>query len=319
MKVAVLDDYQGAALRSADWSEVASRAEVTVYSDHLADEGELAERLQDHEVVVLMRERTPFPRSLFERLPKLRLLVTTGARNAVVDERAATDAGVTLCGTAGLAYPTAELTWGLILALVRRIPTEDRAMRGGLWQTQLGEGLQGKTLGVIGLGRLGRQVATVGRAFGMSVLGWSENLTRERTEAAGVELASGKAELLEQADVVTIHLVLSERTQGLIGVTELGQMRKSAYLVNTSRGPIVDELALLEALRARSIAGAGIDVFETEPVPAGHPFLELDNVVLTPHVGYVTKETYEVFYGDVVEDIVAFLEGSPVRVIGATS
>ena len=319
MKIAVLDDYQGAALGSADWGAVTERAEVTVYSDHVADEGELAERLQDYEVVVLMRERTPFPRSLFERLPKLRLLVTTGARNAVVDERAAADAGVTLCGTAGLPYPTAELTWGLILALVRRIPTEDREMRGGRWQTQLGEGLQGKTLGVIGLGRLGSQVATVGRAFGMSVVAWSENLTRERTDEVGVELAGGKAELLGRSDVVTIHLVLSERSRGLIGAAELGQMRESAYLVNTSRGPIVDEGALVEALRSGAIAGAGLDVFEPEPVPTDHPLLALDNVVLTPHVGYVTKETYEVFYGDAVEDIVAFLDGSPVRVIGSTS
>jgi len=287
-----------------------------VFSDHLADEGELVERLQDFEVVVLMRERTPFPRLLFERLPKLRLLVTTGAQNASVDAGAALEAGVVFCGTAGLPYPTAELTWGLILALVRRIPTEDREMRRGNWQTEMGEGLQGKRLGVIGLGRLGKQVASVGRAFGMSVMAWSENLTRDRTEAVGVELASNKAELLERADVVTIHLVLSERTRGLIGASELRLMRETSYLVNTSRGSIVDEVALVEALRSGSIAGAGIDVFEAEPVPAGHPLLELDNVVLTPHVGYVTKEAYEVFYGDVVEDIVAFFDGSPVRVIG---
>lgn len=316
MRVAVLDDYQGVALGSADWERVTSRAEVVVFSDHLADEGELVERLQDFEVVVLMRERTPFPRLLFERLPKLRLLVTTGAQNASVDAGAALEAGVVFCGTAGLPYPTAELTWGLILALVRRIPTEDREMRRGNWQTEMGEGLQGKRLGVIGLGRLGKQVASVGRAFGMSVMAWSENLTRDRTEAVGVELASNKAELLERADVVTIHLVLSERTRGLIGASELRLMRETSYLVNTSRGSIVDEVALVEALRSGSIAGAGIDVFEAEPVPAGHPLLELDNVVLTPHVGYVTKEAYEVFYGDVVEDIVAFFDGSPVRVIG---
>ncbi|MBT5773636.1 MAG: D-2-hydroxyacid dehydrogenase family protein [Dehalococcoidia bacterium] len=316
MRVAVLDDYQGVALGSADWAAVTARAEVVVFSDHVADEGELAERLQDFEVVVLMRERTPFPRSLFERLPKLRLLVTTGARNASVDAAAASDAGVVFCGTAGLPYPTAELTWGLILALVRRIAAEDAAVRRGEWQTTLGEGLQGKTLGVIGLGRLGSQVASVGRAFGMSVVAWSENLTRERTDEVGVELARSKAELLERADVVTIHLVLSERTRGLVGAAELGLMRESAYLVNTSRGPIVDEGGLVEALRSGSIAGAGLDVFDTEPLPAGHPLLSLDNVVLTPHVGYVTKETYEVFYGEAVEGIVAFLDGAPVRVIG---
>lgn len=316
MQVAVLDDYQGVALGSADWVPVTERAEVVVFSDHLADEAALAERLQDFDVVVLMRERTPFPRSLFKRLPKLRLLVTTGARNASVDAQAAADAGVTYCGTGGLGYPTAELTWGLILALVRRIAAEDAAVRSGRWQTTVGEGLQGKTLGVIGLGRLGSQVASVGLAFGMSVVAWSENLTRERTDEVGVELASSKAELLERSEVVTIHLVLSDRTRGLIGAAELGQMRESAYLVNTSRGPIVDEGALVEALRSGAIAGAGIDVFETEPLPAGHPLLSLENVVLTPHVGYVTRETYEVFYGEAVEDIVAFLDGSPVRVIG---
>jgi phosphoglycerate dehydrogenase-like enzyme len=316
MRVGVLDDYQGVALTSADWSPVTSRAEVVVFSDHLADERALAERLQDFEVVVLMRERTPFPRSLFERLPKLRLLVTTGARNASVDSQAAADAGVVFCGTAGLPYPTAELTWGLILALVRRISTEDAAVRRGEWQTTVGEGLQGKMLGVIGLGRLGSQVASVGQAFGMSVVAWSENLTRERTGELRVELASSKAELLERADVVTIHLVLSGRTRGLIGAAELGRMRESAYLVNTSRGPIVDEGALVEALRSGSIAGAGLDVFDMEPLPAGHPLLALPNVVLTPHVGYVTRETYEVFYREAVEDIVAFLDGSPARVIG---
>ena len=315
MKIAVLDDYQGVALELVDWSRVTSRAEVGAYSDHLADEEALAERLHDYDVVVLMRERTAFPKSLLERLPNLRLLVTTGMRNAAVDVRAAAEAGVTVCGTAGLDYPTAELTWGLILALVRRIPTEDRAMRGGDWQTQIGEGLQHKTLGVIGLGRLGSQVASVGKAFGMSVVAWSQNLTHERTESLGVELVESKEELLERADVATIHLVLSDRTRGMIGAAELAHMRGTAYLVNTSRGPIVDEPALVEALRSRSIAGAGLDVFDQEPLPPGHPLLALDNVVLTPHVGYVTRETYELFYGDAVEDILAFLDGSPLREI----
>lgn len=319
MKIAVLDDYQGVALESADWSAVMSRAEVVAYSDHLLDEEALAGRLRDSEVVVLMRERTAFPKSLFERLPNLRLLVTTGMRNAAVDVRAAAEAGVTVCGTAGLSYPTAELTWGLILSLVRRIPTEDRAMRNGHWQTQIGEGLQGKTLGVIGLGRLGTQVASVGKAFGMSVVAWSQNLTRERTESLGVELAGSKEGLLQRADVVSIHLVLSERTRGMIGAAELSRMPGTSYLINTSRGPIVDEPALVEALRSRSIAGAGLDVFDQEPLSADHPLLGLDNVVLTPHVGYVTKETYEVFYGNVVEDILAFLDDSPLRIIGPAS
>ena len=316
MNVAILDDYQGVALLSADWSEVERRATITVFNDH-ADEDLVAARLQDFEVVVLMRERTAFPRSLFERLPQLRLLVTTGMGNAAIDLEAARDAGVTVCGTGGLGYPTAELTWGLILALVRRIPAEHAAIHEGRWQTTLGEGLHGKTLGVLGLGRLGSRVATVGRAFGMEVLAWSQHLTRERTDEAGAELAPSKEDLLERADVVTIHLVLSERTRGLVGAAELARMRASAYLVNTSRGPIVDEPALFEALRTRLIAGAGLDVFDEEPLPAAHPLLELDNVVLTPHLGYVTKETYEIFYREAAEDIVAFLEGAPVRVLTA--
>ena len=315
MKVAILDDYQAVAYHSADWSAVQARAELRAYHEHIADEALLVQQLRDFEVLVLMRERTPFPRSLFERLPNLRLLVTTGMGNAAVDLAAARDAGVTVCGTRGLNYPTAELAWGLILALVRRIPAEDRAVREGRWQTTLGEGLQGKTLGVIGLGRLGSQVASIGKAFGMEVVAWSQNLTSERTYALGVSLAASKDDLLQRSDVVSVHLVLSGRTRGLIGAEDLGRMRSTAYLVNTSRGPIVDEAALVEALRSRLIAGAGLDVFDQEPLPPDHPLLALENVVLTPHLGYVTKETYEVFYGDAVEDIVAFLDGSPVRVI----
>ena len=315
MRVAILDDYQGVALQSADWAALQARADVAVFADHLAEEPAVAARLRDFEVVVLMRERTPFPRSLFERLPHLRLLVTTGMGNAAVDVAAARDAGVTVCGTRGLNYPTAELAWGLILALVRRIPTEDRAVREGRWQTTLGDGLQGKTLGVIGLGRLGSQVANIGKAFGMEVVAWSQNLIRERTDELDVELAQSKDDLLRRSDVVSIHLVLSDRTRGLIGAEDLGRMRSTAYLVNTSRGPIVEEAALVEALRSRQITGAGLDVFDQEPLPPGHPLLGLDNVVLTPHLGYVTKETYEVFYGDAVEDIIAFLDGSPIRVI----
>ena len=317
MRVAILDDYQRVALQSADWSAVEARAEVTAYADHIADEVALAERLRDTEIVVAMRERTPFPRSLFERLPGLRLLVTTGMGNAAFDMAAARDHGVTVCGTGGLGYPTAELTWGLILASARRIPAEHAAIRDGRWQTTLGEGLNGKTLGVIGLGRLGGQVATVGNALGMNVLAWSQNLTRERTNALAVTLAGSLDELLARSDVVTIHLVLSARTRGLLGAAELARMRPTAYLVNTSRGPIVDEAALVAALRSRAIAGAALDVFDVEPLPPGHPLVALDNVVLTPHVGYVTKETYEVFYGDAVADVLAFLDGAPVRVIAA--
>ncbi len=315
-RLAILDDYQGVALASADWRRVRDRCDVVVHRDHLDDEGAVAERLRDAEIVVAMRERTPFPRSLFARLPALRLLVTTGMGNAAIDLVAAREHGVTVCGTGGLPYPTAELTWGLILALARRIPAEHAAIHDGRWQTALGDGLHGKTLGVLGLGRLGGQVATVGRAFGMEVVAWSQHLARDRTDALGVTLAASKEALLEQADVVTIHLVLSDRTRGLIGAPELVRMRDTAYLVNTSRGPIVDEGALVDALRERRIAGAALDVFEREPLPAGHPLLALDNVVLTPHIGYVTKETYAVFFGEAVEDVLAFLDGAPVRVLG---
>ncbi|MCZ6545359.1 MAG: D-2-hydroxyacid dehydrogenase family protein [Chloroflexi bacterium] len=317
MRVAILDDYQGVAQQFGDWDAVGALAEIATFADHLADEPALAERLHDAEIVVAMRERTPFPRTLIERLPNLQLLVTTGMRNAAIDLNAAREAGVTVCGTGGLGSPTAELTWGLILALLRRIPAEHAAVRAGQWQTGLGEGVQGKTLGVLGLGRLGGQVATIGRAFEMSVLAWSQNLTRARTDEIGVTLAASKEELLERSDIVTVHLVLSDRTRGLIGGDELDRMPSTAYLVNTSRGPIVEEPALVEALRTRSIAGAALDVFDQEPLPPEHPLLRLDNVVLTPHIGYVTRETYAIFLVEVVEDILAFLGDRPVRVLNA--
>lgn len=317
MRVAILDDYQSVALGSADWSDVRVRADVTAYADHLTDEAALAQRLRDAAIVVVMRERTPFPRTLFERLPNLRLLVTTGASNRAIDTDAARDHGVTVCGTRGVGFPTAELTWGLILALARHIPEEDRAIRDGRWQVTLGEGLCGKTLGVVGLGRIGGQVAAIGRAFGMSVTAWSHNLAHSRAEERGVALAASLEELLERSDVVTVHLVLSPRTRGLIGAAELSRMRRTAFLVNTSRGPIVDEAALVEALRRKTIAGAGLDVFDQEPLPEGHPLTGLDNVVLTPHIGYVVKESYDIYYRDAVEDILSFLDGTPVRVIAA--
>lgn len=313
MRIAILDDYQSAALSCADWASLVD-CEVVAFSDHLDDEAAVAARLADFEAVVLMRERTPFRRSLIERLPKLRLIVTTGARNASIDVAAASERGIVVCGTRGLNYPTAELAWGLILALVRRIPHEDMAVRHGAWQTTLGVGLNGKTLGVIGLGNLGSQVAAVGRAFGMEVIAWSQNLTAERAEAAGARLVT-KDELLATSDVVSIHLVLSDRTRGLLGAAELARMKATAYLVNTSRGPIVDEAALVQALSSGAIAGAGLDVFDVEPLPPGHPLLGLHNVVLMPHLGYVTREGYEVFYGDALDDVRAFLAGVPVRVI----
>jgi len=313
-RVALLDDYQDVALSMADWKSLPAGTEVVVFKDHLAAEDAVARRLADFDIVMALRERTPFPRTLLERLPKLKLLITAGMRNASIDMKAAAERGVTVCGTAGLPYPTAELAWGLILSLMRRIPAEDRATREGRWQTSLGLGLNGKTLGVLGLGTLGSRAAKVGLAFEMDVLAWSQNLTAERAKEIGVTLVP-KDELLARADIVSIHLVLGERTRGLIGARELGLMKRSAYLINTSRGPIVDEAALIRALGDGTIAGAGLDVFDEEPLPLDHAFRRLPNIVITPHLGYVTSETYRIFYGHAVEDIKAYLDGKPVRVL----
>ena len=312
--VALLDDYQGVALSMADWKSLPTGTEVVVFKDHLADEKALAARLADFDIIMAMRERTPFPRSLFERLPKLKLLITAGMRNASIDMKAAAERGVLVCGTAGLPYPTAELAWGLILSLARRIPAEDRATREGRWQTSVGLGLNGKTLGVLGLGTLGSRAARVGRAFEMDVLAWSQNLTAERAQEMGATLVP-KDELLARSDFVSIHLVLGERSRGLVGAREFGLMKRSAYLVNTSRGPIVDEAALIRALQDGTIAGAGLDVFDEEPLPLEHPFRRLPNVAITPHLGYVTEETYRIFYGHALEDIKAYLGGTPLRVL----
>ena len=314
VRVAVLDDYQGVALKMADWSVLPSDTQVQVFGDHLSDLEAVAERLTDFGIIVAMRERTPFPRSLLKRLPNLKLLVTTGMRNASIDLKAASDLGISVCGTEGLSYPTSELTWGLILALLRHIPKEDTATRAGYWQVSVGMGLRGRVLGVFGLGNLGSQVATVGLAFGMSVVAWSQNLTTEQAKQFGATLV-GKDELLSSSDIVTIHLVLSDRTRGLIGARELGLMRPSAYLVNTSRGPIVDEKALVEALQKGTIAGAGLDVFDEEPLPLDHPLRRLENTVITPHMGYVTTETYQVYFEHAVEDILGFLRSKPTRIL----
>jgi phosphoglycerate dehydrogenase-like enzyme len=314
-RVAVLDDYQGVALEMADWSVLPQDCQVQVFRDHLTDLEALAKRLQDFEIVNCMRERTPFGRDLLERLPNLRLLVTTGMRNAAIDLQAATDLGVWVCGTAGGPdAPPAELTWGLILALVRHIPREDAAIRAGHWGVTVGMSLENQVLGVLGLGRLGSKVARVGVAFEMSVIAWSQNLTAERAAQYGATLVS-KDELFARSDILTIHVQLSARTRGLVGARELGLMKPSAYLVNTARGPIVDEVALVRALQARTIAGAGLDVFDQEPLPPGHPFLSLDNTLLVPHIGYVTKAQYQVRYRDAVDDIAAYLKGTPLRVL----
>ncbi len=314
VRVAVLDDYQDVARKITDWSVLPADVEVAVFRDHLTDQTAVAERLKDFDIVMAMRERTPFPRTLLEQLSRLQLLTTTGMRNAAIDMQAASDCKVLVCGTGGILYPTAELTWGLILSLLRHIPDEDQATRAGSWQVSMGQGLNGKTLGLMGLGRLGSEVARVGNAFQMDVIAWSQNLTVERAAERGATLVS-KDELLARADILSIHLVLSARSRGLIGHQELNRMKPTAYLINTSRGPIVDEAALIAALRTETIAGAGLDVFDEEPLPLDHPLRRAANTVITPHIGYVTQETYQVFFDETVENIQAFLQGAPVRVL----
>jgi phosphoglycerate dehydrogenase-like enzyme len=315
MKLAILDDYQGVALTMADFSPL-REVEITVFERHLGSLDAVAAALAEFEIVCAMRERTPFPRALFERLPQLRLLVTTGARNAAIDLAAAAAHGVTVCGTDSLGRPAAEHTWALILAAARHLPAEDARMRAGGWQHTIGQTLAGRTLGVIGLGRLGAIVAGIGRAFEMEVLAWSRNLTAERAAEVGATLVD-KTELLERADFVTLHLQLSERTRGLIGAAELAAMKRTAWLINTSRGPIVDEAALIDALERRAIAGAALDVYDQEPLPEGHPLRRLDNSVLSPHLGYVTAETYRVFYAGTVAAVRAWLDGTPIKVLTA--
>jgi len=313
-RIAILDDYHNVSLKLADWESLPGSPEITVFTDYVGNEDRVAERLAGFDIVAIMRERTPFPASLIRRLPDLRLLVTTGARNASIDLEAAATAGVAVCGTGGSAASTAELAWGLILALTRYIPTEHTSMKTGGWQTRLGRGLGDQTLGIVGLGRLGSQVATVGKAFGMDMIAWSQNMTDAQAEAAGARRVD-KAELFETADIITIHLVLSERSRGLVGTAEFAAMKPTACLINTSRGPIVDEAALVDALSSGRIAGAGLDVFDIEPLPADHALRGLDNVVLTPHIGYVAEDVYRIFYTQIVEDIAAYLAGAPIRVI----
>ncbi|MCL4464696.1 MAG: D-2-hydroxyacid dehydrogenase family protein [Chloroflexi bacterium] len=314
MKIAILDDYQGVALQMGDWSVLSGRADVTVFRDHLSEPAAVVERLKPFDVVCAMRERTPLSRSIMEQLPNLRLIVSTGPRNASIDTGAAKERGIVVCGTRSAPNGAAELAWALILAIVRNLPAESASLREGGWQLSVGGDLEGKTIGVLGLGRLGGRVAKVARAFGMNVIAWSQNLSRERAEEQGAKLVS-KEELFREADIVTIHLVLSSRTRGIVGAPELKLMKPTAFLVNTSRGPLVDEMALIDVLRSRAIAGAALDVYDTEPLPQSHPFRSLDNVVATPHVGFVTRNAYELFYRDTIDDIVAWLSGSPVRVM----
>lgn len=313
-RVAILDDYQGVALSMADWSSLGAGVSLHPFHERIGGEDDLAKRLRTFDVIVAMRERTPFPATLIERLRSLKLLVTTGRRNAAIDVTAATARGVIVSGTSTLPMPPVELTWGLILALARQIPRESAAMRSGAWQSTVGVGLHGKTLGVIGLGRLGTDVARIGKAFGMEIVAWSQHLTREKTDALGIELVD-KDSLFQRSDIVTVHLVLSDRTRGIVSGRELTMMKPTAFLINTARGPLVDEQALIHALRHSVISGAGLDVFDEEPLPAAHPLRRLENALLTPHLGYVTTENYRLAYGEAVDDIRAFLAGSPIRVI----
>lgn len=314
LRVAVLDDYQNVALTSTDWSAVTEQAVVTAFADHLSDEDAIVTRLAGFDIVVAMRERTPFTRSLLERLPDLKLLITTGLRNNSFDLAAATERGIQVCGTDLVATSTVELTWALILAVVRDIPGEDRRTREGHWQQFLPLNLAGSTLGVIGLGKLGSQVAVIGRAFGMTVLAWSPHLTDEKA-AASHAVRTDLDRLLQASDIVTVHVPLNDGSRGLIASRELDLLGPTSYLINTSRGPIVDQDALVQALHAGTIAGAGLDVFEVEPLPAGHPLLSTPRTVLSPHVGFVSRRAYDVAYGGAVEDIVAWLAGSPVRTL----
>jgi len=306
-KIAVLDDYQGVALDLADWSVLSGRADVTVFRDHLSDPAAVIARLQPFDVVCVMRERTPLPRAILTALPRLRLIVSTGGRNASIDLDAAREQGITVCNTGGGGNGTVELTWALIHAAMRQLPAETASIRAGGWQVAVGGDLIGKTLGIVGLGRIGSGVARVARAFEMDVVAWSPNLTQEKADAAGARLVS-KADLFRTADIVTIHMVLSDRTRGLISAEDLALMKPTSWLVNTSRGPLVDEAALIEALQQRRLAGAALDVFNTEPLPANHPLRTLPNVVATGHIGFVTEASYRVFYRDTVQCIVNWLD-----------
>jgi phosphoglycerate dehydrogenase-like enzyme len=306
-KIAVLDDYQGVALKMADWSAVAARAQLDIYNDHLADLDAVARRLHPYDIVCVMRERTPLRRELIERLPNLKLIASTGPRNASVDLEAAAARGIQVVHTGYFGSPTVELTWALILASARHIVAEANAVHSGGWQHTIGDDLANKTLGIIGLGSLGSKIAKIGEAFGMKVIAWSQNLTAEKASLAGAVLVA-KEVLLRQSDIVSIHLVLSDRTRGLIGAHELNLMKPTARLVNTSRGPIVVESALIAALQERRIAGAAIDVYDTEPLPPQHPYRKLENLLATPHIGYVSRELYERFYRDTVSNILTWLE-----------
>jgi len=314
-KIALLDDYQNVALKMADWSGLQAKHQITVFSQHLGSEEAVAKALSDFEVIGIMRERTPFPRTLLERLPNLKLLVTTGLRNASVDVKAAKERGIVVSGTESGGHATAELAFALLLSLARNLPTELDNMRQGRWQTTVGRDVRGKTLGLLGLGRLGSEVAKFGKAFGMNAIAWSQNLTPERAAEIGAERVE-KDDLFRRSDFISVHLVLSDRSRGLVGARELALMKPSASIINTSRGPIIDADALAAALKEKRIAGAAIDVYDVEPLPAGHPIRSEPRAVLTPHIGYVTEESYKLFFEGMVEAIEAFFAGKPIRLLG---
>lgn len=314
MRVAILDDFTGVARTFADWSQVEAKAEITVFRDHLADAHALVNRLEPFDIVCVMRERTAFPRAVLERLPNLKLIVTSGMRNASIDVAAASERGVLVCGTDSVGFTTAEHAWAMLMAAARNIPQEEAALRRGVWQLGVGTTLRGRRLGILGLGKIGAQIAVFGKAFGMDVVAWSQNLTDERCREVGVTHVD-KDELLRTSDFISIHLVLSDRTRDLIGAREFGLMKRTAILVNTSRGPIVNEGALLEALKNKRILRMALDVYDAEPLPKNHPILTFDNAVLAPHLGYVNDCNYRMFYPQEAEAVLAFLNGAPVRAI----
>lgn len=316
LRCAILDDYQNVALKMADWSPLKGKADITVFNDHLGEPANVIKALADFDIICAMRERTLFRRETVEALPKLKLLLTSGARNAAFDMEALKEKGVVVSGTGGFGNPTAGIAIGLMLELTRKIGFENARMKAGeKWQVTLGQDVEGKTMGIVGLGKLGSRVATIAKALGMTVNAWSQNLTKEQCDAAGVGYMS-KEELMATSDVISIHVILSARSRGLITREDIARMKPTSYLINTARGPIVDEDALLEALRAKRIAGAGLDTFSVEPLPIDSPFRKLDNAILTPHLGYATEQGYRRYYGDMVEDILAWMDGKPVRQIG---
>ena len=315
-RLAILDDYQGMTLKLGPWGSLPGDLSIQVFRDTITDREALVARLESFDAILMMRERTPFPAALIARLPNLKLIMTTGMRNASLDIAACAARGITVCGTGGFGAPTVEITWGLILNLSRGLAKSETQLRAGQWQLNLGNTLEGKTLGVMGLGNLGSRVAKVGAALGMNIIAWSQNLTAEKAAAGGAKLVS-KEELLAQADVLTLHLVLSDRSRGIVGANDLARMKPTAFIVNTSRGPLIDQEALIGALREGRIAGAGLDVFDIEPLPPTHPILAAPNTVLTPHLGYVSEENYRVYFRDAVANIQGYLEGKPVRELKA--